>query len=268
MNISEKLTTVSENVPRVFYAGYASGETAGLNEGYSYGFESGYNKGKIEGYNEGKNAGQLAEYDRFWDAFQGNGERTDYNYAFYGVGWSDVNFYPKYDIPINNVQMVFDQCKITDLKQRLLDCGVRLVFNNTAISSLYYLFRASAITRLPEVGSVKVTNAQLAVNRCMDLKSIDRFILSDTEVSYCNNTFATCTSLTEIRFNEGIRPTGLNLQWSPLSRASLENLVSSIAEDFTTSITVSAAAVSAAFPDRTEWDSLCNTRPNLTVTEV
>jgi hypothetical protein len=43
-------------------------------------------------------AGKEAEYNRFWDAFQQNGERTNYCYAFAGSGWSTENLNPKHTI--------------------------------------------------------------------------------------------------------------------------------------------------------------------------
>lgn len=54
--------------------------------------ESAYEKGIAHGKEQGKKD----EYDRFWDSFQQNGQRTDYNYAFYGVGWTNETYNNKY----------------------------------------------------------------------------------------------------------------------------------------------------------------------------
>lgn len=43
-------------------------------------------------------AGQKSEYDRFWDAFQQNGERTNYCYAFAGSAWTTDNLNPKHTV--------------------------------------------------------------------------------------------------------------------------------------------------------------------------
>ena len=40
-------------------------------------------------------AGAKSEYDKFWDAYQENGYRNDYSYAFSRRGWIDVSFKPK-----------------------------------------------------------------------------------------------------------------------------------------------------------------------------
>lgn len=44
-------------------------------------------------------AGEQAEYDRFWDEFQQNGNRTNYRYAFAGSGFNIETLNPKY-VPI------------------------------------------------------------------------------------------------------------------------------------------------------------------------
>ena len=49
-----------------------------------------------EGVESVYEAGQKAEYDRFWDNFQQNGNRIDYSGAFYGRGWNAETFKPKY----------------------------------------------------------------------------------------------------------------------------------------------------------------------------
>lgn len=50
------------------------------------------------GYDAGYTDGQQAEYDRFWDAFQQNGNKTSYDQAFAYTHWTDDSFNPKYDV--------------------------------------------------------------------------------------------------------------------------------------------------------------------------
>lgn len=47
-------------------------------------------------YNEGYEAGQKAEYDRFWDNYQNYGNSKSYRGAFSGQGWTAETFKPKY----------------------------------------------------------------------------------------------------------------------------------------------------------------------------
>lgn len=87
MTIADKLTTIAENQQKVYDAGVTKGQSMG-------------------GYEEGYTAGQQAEYDRFWDAYQMNGTRVSCQYAFAGVGWKTDNFKPKYSIiPTNGAHM-------------------------------------------------------------------------------------------------------------------------------------------------------------------
>ena len=85
MSIAEKLQTISDNVQRVYDAGYA--------------------KGRAEGSSGGSTETDTTYYDTFWDAFQKaeldeNGEmqstKIDYYYAFANKHWNDDIYNPKY----------------------------------------------------------------------------------------------------------------------------------------------------------------------------
>lgn len=96
MTIADKLTTIAENMPRVY------------------------------------EAGQKSEYDRFWDAFQSNGTLTEYSFAFGGASVNDGWYNPKYPIIATSNTNMFRNCAITDTK---VDIDVRgsngtYVFNN------------------------------------------------------------------------------------------------------------------------------------------
>ena len=56
-------------------------------------------------------------YDAFWDALQDNGNRRKYNWAFFGAGWNDISFNPKYPIIIEgDGTNAFSQSGIVDTK--------------------------------------------------------------------------------------------------------------------------------------------------------
>lgn len=38
---------------------------------------------------KGYEAGRINQHNNFWNAFQSNGNRTHYEYAFYGNGWKN-----------------------------------------------------------------------------------------------------------------------------------------------------------------------------------
>ena len=60
-----------------------------------------------KGVADGVADGRQAEYDEFWDAFQQNGNRTDYHFGFAGKGWRDETFKPKYDIVVRGGDSMF-----------------------------------------------------------------------------------------------------------------------------------------------------------------
>ena len=85
MSIAEKLTTVAENVPKVY------------------------------------EAGKQAERDSFWDTFLSKGQANSYYYAFAYNRFTDETFNPTYDIVGNSANssvqnMFYNTTKITDTK--------------------------------------------------------------------------------------------------------------------------------------------------------
>lgn len=81
MSIADKLTTIAENVPKVF------------------------------------DAGKDAEYDKFWDGFQQNGNRGAYRYAFYD-NYPDEIFNPKYPFTCTgNCSSMFQYAKMSKIEQ-------------------------------------------------------------------------------------------------------------------------------------------------------
>ena len=125
MSISEKLTTIAENVPKVYNAGYE--------------------KGKAEG------GGGDTFYDAFWDDFQRNGVRTDYKDTF-DENWTGNSFYPKYDLKptSTNGEKMFNYFgrytsePYFNLKERLEECGVVLDFSGC--TTIHGVFEQARIT--------------------------------------------------------------------------------------------------------------------------
>ena len=92
-------------------------------QAWSDGFEHGYNDGETYGREEGKQA----EYDRFWDSYQNNGNRSDYQYAF--AGWKDAVFKPKYNIVLGagyTGTNMFWGCGVGNIAEALEGQGVIL----------------------------------------------------------------------------------------------------------------------------------------------
>lgn len=99
-------------------------------------------------------------YDTFWDSFQQNGERKHYFNGFGGQGWTDETFYPKYNIVSTSSQSMFQYALITDLVQRLKDCGVTL--DTSQSTSMGYIFgNMINITTIPHISFAKAAGTQV-----------------------------------------------------------------------------------------------------------
>ena len=107
--MSELNMTIQSGVTRVLHTAgkHCEGDIVIKAEGGDY----------DKGYESGVAQGEQNAYDAFWDAFQENGNRRTYNWAFYGTKWVDACFNPKYDIIIEGAATnAFAQTGITDTK--------------------------------------------------------------------------------------------------------------------------------------------------------
>ena len=235
MSIANKLQMIAENEQKVY--------------------DAGYNKGKADG--------RQAEYDRFWDIFQQNGNRTSYNYAFFGYTWTDEIFKPKYDFVLvgNSASGMFHSSGITNLKQLLLDAGVKLDTSNCTY--LLQTFQSSEITHLPEIDARNAVNTSYMVGSSCKVHTIDKLLVSETTPLF--STFNGSNYLENIVF-EGTIGQNVDLHWSPLTAESIESTVAALS-DTTSGMTASfkQSAVNAAFTTD-EWNALVAAKPNWTIT--
>lgn len=125
-------------------------------------------------YDEGYEAGKQAEYDRFWDAFQLNGTRTDYYVAFNNAYWNDDSLRPKYPITCTNASSI----------------SARSTFYNSSITKIL----------VPVV--VTGVSMQDMFSRCSKLENIAKLVLNG--VTSFTNTFASCSSLKHITIEGSI----------------------------------------------------------------
>lgn len=261
MNTADKLITIAENEQRVYKAGYAKGKAEGGNT--------------EEAYNEGFEAGQKSEYDRFWDNYQQNGQRTNYQNAFSGKGWTVETFKPKYDITSNESYMLFRASGIVgDLGEILKTLGRKL----TIRGNISYGFNTSEFEIIDGIEfSGVLTNMDAAFSNSLKLREIKTPLLIDANTSI--NGFASCYALEELRFDGTIGKNGLNLQWSPkLSKSSIVNIIGCLSTTTSgLSVTVSKTAVNNAFETSEgagdgstsqEWLNLTATKPNWTISLV
>ncbi len=262
-DIATKLTEIAENMPNVYRAGYEKGKAEGGDT--------------TKAYNQGVEAGKQAEYDRFWDNVQQNGNRTDYRVAFSGGSWTSENLKPKYFvtlIPVGkgyNVGEVFSRCgqgnNEVDGMVDVSSACAKFDFSQCTVPNNLFL---NACVKNITVDLSGATNLNSTFSQADDGKH-DNIKLKVSANCVFNLTFAYCSHLKTLEFLEGseIGQNGLDLHWSPLTHESLVNVINTLST-VTTGLTVTLplAAVNKAFDggrDGTEWQTLIATKSNWTI---
>lgn len=171
--------------------------------------------------------GRLTEWAEFWDLYQDNGNRTNYEWGFYGPGWTDTTFKPKYDIRAEIIDWGFHGSKITDLKGILESYGV--ILDTSTATSMDQLFESSSVTHIPVIDMTGVTyNPSNVFSDCSNLVEIEKIVLSHTKAGY-SNWFTGSSNLEEIRFeNTIINPLFTVVELTNLSHDTLVDIIAHI----------------------------------------
>ena len=230
-------------------------------------YNAGYEKGKAEGgYEQGVADGKQAEYDAFWDAFQENGNRTNYSLAFSGKTWVDSIFKPKYAIKVTGyADYLFSQTGITDIKGVSLDTS-----GATTLANALYM---ASITHLPIIDCSGVNRGggmQSLISNCTNLVSIEKIIMPDpTLISHYASFLAGCSKLENVVIEGVIGKGSLDMKASTkLSHDSIVSIINALSTATSgLSITLSKTAKEAAFT-ADEWAALIATKPNWTINLV
>lgn len=177
----------------------------------------------LSGYEKGKQA----EYDRFWDSYQTNGNRGNYADAFAGSGWNNETFKPKYNIKPTNCYRLFAESKISgDLVAILNDLGVSL--DTSKSTDMFYTFAISEFTHLGVISFESVT----ALNntfRSSKVQTIDELIFKNDGSNTFNTPFTSCNNLTDIRKISGVIGNNISFANSnKLTHDSLMNILNAL----------------------------------------
>ena len=177
MNIADKLTTIAENVPKVY------------------------------------EAGKQARDDRFWNIFQKNGVRRNYNSGF--AYWYGELFEPKYDLIANNSSNMFyhfnnwlttEPINFIELCSRL---NIKMDFSGVA-STAAYMFYSAKISHLPEIDLSNAMNLSYAFNGSK-ISYIEKLKLSNSQAQTFSYTFNNCSALKHCIFEGTIAQNGFNV---------------------------------------------------------
>ena len=197
--------------------------------------------------------GQKAKYDEFWNSFQNSGSRTDYVYAFAGVGWmSNPLFPPKYHI--NSPSRCFGMFAYFNFNTDKTQYDMTEICKYVDFSGTNYcaqLFR-NAMAKNITLNLSNCTNAT-EMFQCHSGGSVDNITLKITEkLSNTTNMFQACSDLKELRFtNDSVLATSLGLgDCKNLSKESIISVMSSLSHEVTgKKLVLSLTAVNNAFKD-------------------
>lgn len=196
-------------------------------------YQAGNNVGYDAGNAQGVQSGREAQKSHFWNCFLGGGY-VDGSNLFGGAGWNDSTFYPDRDIVIADeasAQYMFGYNAVTNIKQRLEECGVYLDLSRT--TSGYFTFSNAVTTELPTVDFRNATDIRSAFVNCRQLVTIDQLCMNaDTTVN--TGLFQQCTELANIKIVGEIGSNGITFQWSNnLTHDSLMSIINAL-KDYST----------------------------------
>lgn len=226
-------------------------------------------------------AGKKSEYDAFWDAFQLNGERRSYYYAFLntGYGWSKKTFKPKYDIICEgSASQCFyaweDANDTINFGAVLRQQGVILDTSRATNISNFFAYGKSFVGEFPTISCENAgTNTNGLFRGCM-VSKIEKLIV--TEQTSFDTSFSGCSELVDIVFEGTIAKGNLNMRsCTKLTKASIISIMEALSTTTTgLTVTLSKTAVDTAFAAegetsggiyREEWGNYVLARPNWTI---
>ncbi|MBE6957771.1 MAG: hypothetical protein E7447_01280 [Ruminococcaceae bacterium] len=204
---------------------------AAMDKVYEKGYAQGYHSGYGEGHTEGMEDGEMVYRQRFWDQYQAEGARTDYNFAFAGPGWNEETFWPQYDIVVEKGYQMFAYSGFSgSLKARLEACNVQMIFgDNQLLMNLFGL--AANITELGVIDLSAVTPSSSHThifNQCTALKTIEKLIVPAGQPVW-TAWFSNCSALENLQIEGIISSTGMDLSGCPkLTRESILSVLNAL----------------------------------------
>ena len=166
---------------------------------------------------EGFEMGRQAAYDWFWDTYQENGNRKDYDRAFAGIGWHEETFRPKYLIrpTIGDGYMLFAASNIPEITEQTADLS--------QLTRLDYTFYNTHGIKRVEIRVPRLTRLDSTFLNNYSLETLCMFELPET--CLINGGFQYCTNLKHLRITGVIGGQMLNLSWSPLTTDSMKSVI-------------------------------------------
>lgn len=235
---------------------------------YYYGYYEGDRDGRLLGIEQGIEQGKQAQYDAFWnDVFDTVNSYVTHKFLFAGRVWNDNTFSPTQSLSSKNVEAMFRETCIVDLKGILERNGVTFDFSKA--TSVDHFAYNSTIQNFP---TIDFSSAE-RINSCFaylsgDNVSIPLTLKSDGSQKF-TSPFANSKGIVNLSITGVIGQGGFDVQWSTkLSKASITSIINALST--TTSglaVTLSQTAVNNAFTSD-EWSALIATKQNWTISLV
>lgn len=234
-------------------------------------------------FDAGVDAGKQAEYDAFWDKYQENGARKDYQYGgFGGRGWDDESYKPKYTLKPVHAYSMFQGCLITEI--------TNVDWTNT--NSIEGCFAYSG--RLKYIKAINANNLTSCINAfrlCSKLETIELLKLNENTL-IDTNTFASLPELQNVTIEGNISRSISIKESTKLTKESITSIINALWDGASgRTLTLSRTAVDKAFKwyggtydengewvdceytgtedgSANEWYPLVATKPNWTISLV
>lgn len=239
MSIAEKLTTIAENVPKVYEAGQDE-----LWDGIVY--------------------DERKDYAQQFKGWQIEHMRPKNKITPVTVGSAN--------------QMLRGNTLLKEVESKHFDFS-QLETGTSNQEGFYYTFYGcSALTTIEDVGigtNNPICSFNYTFNGCTALQTVAQITVAET--TRFSNTFNACRQLVNLTIKGTIGQGGLDLHWSPLSKTSIESVIGALSETTTTQnpdITLSKAAVDKAFEtdkglsngsSSADWFTLVGTKKKWTI---
>jgi hypothetical protein len=165
-------------------------------------------------------------YNDFWDIYQENGNRVNYDKAFF-TWWDNKAFKPKYNIKPTQCTAMFQNSKISgDLREILKDLGITL--DTSACTSLYATYQSTLFTAVPTIDTKNAPSVNYLFYGSKNLETIEK-IISNENLTY-TQAFTVCNNLKNITFEGQI---GTHIAFSQshlLTVESVQSIIDALAD--------------------------------------
>lgn len=211
MSVNEKMTAIANNIRS------KTGKTEPLNL-----------DDMANGVNEVYEAGKKTKNEEFFDKYLNLDDvsvtSTNHESLFSGLGWNNDTFYPTKDISVGYGYKMFYRNRVTNIRQRLIDCGVKLDF--TTANDTGMMFESCKSTELPTIElhhpNLVVGQTQRLCYNCTSLVTIEKIIA--VESNLWGNSFTGCSALQNITI-EGVIGKTISFSSSPLTVESMKSII-------------------------------------------